>query len=78
MPQVTVRGLLPLALPGLAMLILTGCSSLKAPSASGVCPALVPEVVALTPDELAATPASVKRKIAGINAAVLAACGDEP
>lgn len=59
----------------LAILTLTACSSTRPPSATGLCPALVPEVIDLSPDERAATPAAVKRKIVSLNAAVLGACG---
>lgn len=65
---------LHLMLAVLAMLILIACSSTRPPSATGLCPALVPEVVSLTREELAATPVSVKRKIVSLNAAVLGAC----
>ena len=58
----------------LAMAILTACSSGRPPSATGLCGVLVSEVAVLTPDERAATPASVKRKVAALNAAVLGAC----
>lgn len=75
MPQPIGRAWRPLALLVLTTASLTGCSIARPPSASGLCPAIVPEVVVMTPDERAATPASVKRKVARINAAVLGACG---
>ena len=64
--------MLPVIVRGYPLPLLVALT--MAPSATGVCPALVPEVVALTPDERAATPVTVKRKIASLNAAVLGAC----
>lgn len=78
MPLPSGRRLLWLLWLPLMMLISTGCSTGRPSSSTGFCEAVVSHAIELSPEERQQVPATTKRKIGALNAAVLAACGDGP